>query len=115
MNLNLNIVSGSCPNLVQNVREPDHGQSTLHAFIFMLFESHTHATGINRICGPNLQCYMHILFWYSHLVSRYCNRLHSSSPVGLTTDIEVSYSDSDPLFSSRSDYKQGFAVASTNY
>jgi len=27
MNPNLNIGSGSCPNLVQNVREPDHGQS----------------------------------------------------------------------------------------
>ena len=27
MNPNLNIGSGSCPNLVQNVRKPDHGQS----------------------------------------------------------------------------------------
>jgi len=30
MNPNLNIGSGSCPNLVQNVREPDHGQSSRH-------------------------------------------------------------------------------------
>ena len=28
MNPNLNIGSGSCANLVQHVREPDHGQST---------------------------------------------------------------------------------------
>jgi hypothetical protein len=31
MNLNLNIGSGSCANLVQQVREPDHGQSTSEA------------------------------------------------------------------------------------
>src|SRR5260221_973934 len=31
---NLNIRSGSCPNLVQHVREPDHGQSRSWAFRF---------------------------------------------------------------------------------
>ena len=59
---------------------------------FVSFES----PAINRTCGPDLHA--HSLVWHPHLLTQYWNRLHSSSPVGLTTDIEFSYSDSNLLF-----------------